>query len=58
MLTNYKHKGPRKRFQKYVTLNMKEQMYQDLLKVANDDDETMSDVMRTAIKKELERRSK
>ena len=57
MIKEYKNKGPRKRFHKHLTLNMKEKMYQDLLKVAEKDDETMSDVARTAIKKEIERRT-
>ena len=55
MLTEYKTKGPRKQFQKYVTLNMKEQMYQDMVGVSNKNDETMADFMRRAIGKEVER---
>ena len=55
MMTDYNNKGPRKQFHKYVTLNMKEQMYQDMVKVSNDKEETMSDLMRRAIGKEIER---
>jgi len=55
MLTNYAKKGPRKKFQKYVTLNMKEDMYNDMLNVSDKNDETMSDLMRRAIAKEIER---
>ena len=61
MITNYKNKrGPKKRFGKFITLNVKERMYSDLLKAAeeSDSDECMSDIARLGIKKELERRSK
>ncbi len=55
MLTDYKHKGPRKQYSKYVTLNMKEKMYQDMVTTSIKKDETMSDLMRRAIGKEIER---
>ena len=57
MLTEYKTKlkGTRKQFQKFVTLNMKTKMYTDMVNVSNKNDETMSDLMRRAISKEIER---
>lgn len=55
MMTNYARKGPRKKFEKYVTLNMKEEMYQDMYSISEKNDECMSDLMRRAIAKEIER---
>jgi hypothetical protein len=55
MMTNYTRKGPRKQFQKYVTLNIKQKTYDDMVEVSNKNEETMSDLMRRAIQKEIER---
>lgn len=55
MQTNYRNKGPRKQFDKMVNLNVKQKMYDDLCNVADKEEVTLSDVMRRAIAKELER---
>lgn len=47
----------RKRFEKYVTLNIKDKMHEDMKKHINRKEaETMSDFMRTSIQKEIEKR--
>ena len=54
MITDYKtKKGVRKQFDKYITLNMKEIMYADLVKFSNKNGETMSDFIRRAVGKEI-----
>jgi len=61
MLTEYTTKnggtrrGVRKRFNKYVTLNMTEDAYKNMVMVSNKNSETMSSLMRRAISKEIER---
>ena len=56
MLTEYETKtGPRKQFHKFVTLNMKKHMYNDVVRISNKNEETMSDFMRRSIQKEVER---
>ena len=55
MQTQYRNKGPRKQFDKMINLNVKNKMYNDLCDVADKEEKTMSDIMRRAIQKEIER---
>ena len=58
MLTGYETKcGPRKKYTKYVTLNMKSDMHKSMILNANKNDETISDFIRRSVKKEIERNS-
>ena len=50
-------KGRKKRYTKYLTLNIKEEMDAGIRKIATKNDELISDVVRRAISKELERNS-
>ena len=55
MLTEYNTKGPRKKFTKYVTLNIMKKTYDDMYEISDNNNETMSEFMRRAITKEIER---
>lgn len=51
------NKGRKKRYTKYLTLNMNEDMDVGIRKIAAKNDELISDVVRRAISKEIERNS-
>jgi len=55
VITDYKNKGPGKRFGKYINLNITERMYKDLNEVSSKNEETMAELMRRGIAKEIER---
>ena len=55
MITDYKNKGPGKRFGKYINLNITERMYKDLNEASSKNEETMAELMRRGIAKEIER---
>jgi FixJ family two-component response regulator len=50
-----KKRGPRKKFKSYLSLNLEEQMYQNLVKLSEKNNETMSEIVRRALNKEIER---
>ena len=61
METDYKNKGPRKRYHKMLTTMVEDKMYDRLKAVSKkskdlDKNENMSDIVRLGILKEIERR--